>query len=76
MSLHPTVETDGELTTITFTDGKSRQDQNAIAAELEGFTPVPGEHLVLDCRNLSRIRGDELGTLIRLHRRMQACGGN
>jgi anti-anti-sigma factor len=76
MSLQPKVEHDGNVTTITFTNGKVRREGNTIAAELDGLTEdLDGRHLILDCRALVRIHSEELGTLIGLHKRVCASGG-
>src|ERR1043166_9146749 len=70
------VERNDGMTTITLTEAMQRQHQNTIAAELEGLTEDLGNcHLVLDCSVLDFIQSDELGTLIGLHKRMRASGG-
>ena len=52
----PTVEHEGDRTTITLTEGKVRDPENTIAGELAGLTDGLGaRHLVLDFGEVRRI---------------------
>ena len=70
------VERRGNVTIITFTNGRARNVENVIAAELAGHTDGLGAgHLLLDFTHLERLSSLELGTLITLHRSRKASGG-
>ena len=72
----PKVEQRGGVKVITFTAGQVRDVENVIATDLEGLTDDLGKcHLLLDFTNVEYITSVELGTLIGLHKQMQACGG-
>ena len=61
---------------ITFAAGKDRGVEHVIGQALAGQTAaVEGCHLLLDFTNVEFISSVELGTLLLLHKRMQASGG-
>lgn len=61
---------------ITFTDGGIRNMENVLGRELEGLTEsLTADHLLLDFTNVKRITSVELGTLIKLHKRLRETGG-
>ena len=71
----PKLERSGNVTTLTFTANK-RDLHNMLASELDGRTEgLAGCHLLLDFSNVERLHSEELGTLIRVHQRLQASGG-
>jgi anti-sigma B factor antagonist len=65
----------GNVTIVTFTADAVRDVENVIARELVGFTAVAGGHLLLDFGNVRYLNSVELGTLVSLHRSVQAAGG-
>jgi anti-sigma B factor antagonist len=73
----PKVEQSGNVKIITFTGARIRDAmENMIAKELEGRTEGLGEcHLLLDFTKVASIGSAELGTLVTLHKRLQASGG-
>jgi anti-anti-sigma factor len=72
----PKVEKSGNVTILTFTGHATREIGNQIALELEGRTEGTEPcHLLLDFSNVDRIHSEELGTLIRVHQRLQVSGG-
>src|SRR4051812_29767442 len=72
----PKVECSGNATIITFTGNRSRGHDNMIAADLQGLTDDLGRtHLLLDFTQIEYLRSVELGTLIGLHNRVAASGG-
>ena len=72
----PKVEKRGGVKIITFTGGQARDVENVIATELDGLTEKLGQcHLLLDFTNVETITSVELGTLITLHKNLQATGG-
>ncbi len=76
LHLPPKVQQGGNVRVLTFTADGVRDVENMIARELEGHTDGLGEgHLLLDCANVERLSGVELGTLVTLHKRMKAAGG-
>jgi anti-anti-sigma factor len=74
--LHATLVNSDAVSTITFTDGRLRDEADMVAKELRGLTDgLSGRHLFLDFVNVRYITGDELGTLLNLQRKMRAGGG-
>ncbi len=74
--LPPKVEQSGNVRVVTFTADAVRDVENMLARELESCTDgLAGSHLLLDFTNVERLGSVELGTLIGLHKRMQASGG-
>ncbi len=72
----PKVEQSDNVRVITFTADKVRDVENMLARELEGRTDRLGAcHLLLDFTNVEYLNSLELGTLITLHKRMKAAGG-
>ncbi len=72
----PKVEQNDNGRIITFTADKVRDVENMLARELEGRTDRLGAcHLLLDFTNVEYLNSLELGTLITLHKRMKAAGG-
>ena len=73
--LLPKTEHTGMVKIITFTAGQVRLE-NVIATELEGLTDDLGQcHLLLDFSNVENVTNVELGTLVRLHKKMKSSGG-
>jgi anti-anti-sigma factor len=69
-------EHSGKLTIITPVGGKSRDEGNMLADELQGRTEGLGDgHLLLDFTNVGFISSEDLGTVISLHQRLTASGG-
>jgi anti-sigma B factor antagonist len=72
----PKVERNGNVTVITFTPHAIRDVENVIARELLGLTGETGErHLLLDFTNVEYMNSMELGTLVTLHKQIEAGGG-
>ncbi len=72
----PKVEQGDNVRVITFTADKVRDVENMLARELEGRTDRLGAcHLLLDFTNVAYLNSLELGTLITLHKRLKAAGG-
>lgn len=72
----PKVERCGNITVITFTRDAIRDVENVIARELEVLPVETGvQHLLLDFANVTRLSSVELGTLVTLHKRVEAAGG-
>lgn len=72
----PKVERADHVTIVTFTSGPARDVENVIARELGELADGLGEHhLLLDLRNVAYLNSVELGTLISLHKRIEAGGG-
>jgi anti-sigma B factor antagonist len=72
----PKVEQSGSVRIITFTGDKVRDVENVIARELKGnVAGLADGHLLLDFTNVEYITAVELGTLVSLHKRMNASGG-
>ena len=70
------VEQAGNLRIFTFEGGPIRDIQNRLSRELEGRTDgLDGCHLMLDFTNVESVGSEELGTIIRLHRKMNSGGG-
>ena len=73
--LLPKTEQTGTVKIITFTAGQVRL-QNVLATELEGQTDDLGEcDLLLDFTNVEYVTSVELATLVSLHKKMKASGG-
>jgi hypothetical protein len=71
----PKVETSGNMRILAFTGGR-RDIENMLGRELDGRTDgLAGCHLLLDFTNVEALGGEELGTLIGLHKKLAACGG-
>lgn len=72
----PQVEEHGETRVIIFSSGSPREVENVLASELEGLTEeLRGRRLMLDFSRVERISSVELGTLVRLHKKLVAEGG-
>jgi anti-anti-sigma factor len=73
----PTVEHEGGTTTVAFTDTEAWEGENAIARQLlAAFTEAFGRRrLLLDFSRVGHISSEELGTLVAVHRRLAASGG-
>jgi anti-anti-sigma factor len=70
------VEQSGNVRVITFTAGGVRNVENVLARELGGRTDgLEESHLLLDFTNVVYLTSLELGTLVALHKRLEACGG-
>lgn len=76
---HPAskVERSGNVTIFTFLGGKTRNVANVLASELEGsMDQLAGNcHLLLDFTHVEYLNSSELGTLIKLHKKLRASGG-
>ncbi len=81
MSLHAIhatskVERSGDVTIITIRGGNIRDVENVLARDLEGLTDgLAANHLLLDFTHVEFLSSVELGTLIGLHKKQEACGG-
>ncbi len=72
----PKIERSGALTILTFTADTIRNVENVIARELETLNAGTGnQHLLLDFTHVEYLNSMELGTLISLHKRVEAAGG-
>ena len=72
----PTIKHVDDVTTITFSVGKIKGEDNFIARELLGLTEGVGQrHLSLDLTNVISLNSAELGTLVFLSKRRKAAGG-
>jgi anti-anti-sigma factor len=72
----PKVEQGGNVTIITFTADAIRNVENVLARELGGLTTGLGDrHLLLDFTNVDYLNSTELGTLVTLHKEVEAAGG-
>jgi anti-sigma B factor antagonist len=72
----PKVERGGDVTIITFTADAVRDVEDVLARELGGLTAgLAGRHLLLDFTNVDYLNSIELGTLITLHKKVEAVGG-
>lgn len=72
----PKVERGGDVTIITFTADAVRDVEDVLARELGGLTAgLAGRHLLLDFTNVDYLNSIELGTLITLHKKVEAIGG-
>jgi len=72
----PRVQRSGNITIITFIPDAIRDVENVIARELVGATDGPEDrHLLLDFTNVKYLNSVELGTLINLHKQVEATGG-
>jgi anti-anti-sigma factor len=61
---------------LTLAGGKVRDVEDMLAAELgDDLRPAARGHLLLDFTHVEQLGSAELGTLIRLHKRVQAAGG-
>lgn len=70
------VERARNVTVITFTADARRDVENVIARELEGQVDAGAEgHLLLDFTHVKYLSSVELGTLVALHKRIRAAGG-
>jgi anti-anti-sigma factor len=75
-SLPTKVQQSGDVRIVTFTSGKVRDAGNVLAGEPEPCTQgLEGGHLLLDFVNVVFITSVELGSVIKLHKRMKASGG-
>jgi anti-sigma B factor antagonist len=71
-----TVERSGDVTIFTFSDLMARDEGDMLAKELDGHTDdLAGRHLLLNFAHVRCIYSVEIGTLITLHKRLQAAGG-
>jgi anti-anti-sigma factor len=74
--LQTKVECSGDVIILSFSDGKTRGEENRIAKELAALPDDIGpQHLFLDFAKITSIGSLELGTLICLHKKMRASGG-
>src|SRR6478672_10658973 len=72
----PKVERGGNVTIITFTADAARNVENVLARELGGLTAgLADRHLLLDFTNVDYLNSTELGTLVTLHKQVEAAGG-
>ena len=72
----PKVEQGGNVTIITFTADSVRDVEDVLARELGGLTSALGDrHLLLDFTNVEYLNSTELGTLVTLHKQVEAAGG-
>jgi len=72
----PKVERGGDVTIITFTADAVRDVEDVLARELGGLTAgLAGRHLLLDFTNVDYLNSIELGTLITLHKKVEAVSG-
>jgi anti-anti-sigma factor len=70
------VEQSHRLRIITFAASKFRDVEDMLGKALAGQTDgIEGYHLLLDFTNVESISSVELGTLLLLHKRMQASEG-
>jgi anti-anti-sigma factor len=71
----PKVESSGDVTVVTCT-GRAGGAENTVASHLHtGTDRFSGCELLLDFSGVDSVCGNELGILIRLHRKMVATGG-
>ena len=76
LPLPPKSERAGDVRIITFAAGRGRRMEEVIVSELGNSEQAESEcHLLLDFTNVTSITSVELGTLIRLHKKMKASGG-
>jgi anti-sigma B factor antagonist len=72
----PSIEHSGDTTVFIFSGGAVRDEEDMLAKELRGHTDgLAGRHLLLDLAHVRGIYSIEIGTLITLHKRLQATGG-
>jgi anti-anti-sigma factor len=72
----PKVERSGDITIITFSADAVRNVESVLGRELDMLTADPGsQHLLLDFTHVKSLNSMELGTLINLHKRVEATGG-
>lgn len=72
----PKVERSGNLTILTFTAHPVRDVESVLARELSALEAATGaRHLLLDFTHVEFLNSMELGTLVALHRRVEASGG-
>jgi anti-sigma B factor antagonist len=72
----PKVQRCGNITILTFIPDAIRDVENVIARELFGLTDGTGDrHLLLDFTNVEYLNSMELGTLVTLHKQVEATGG-
>ncbi len=72
----PKVEMGKDVTIITFSADAVRDVEDVLARELSGLTTgLAGRHLLLDFTNVDYLNSIELGTLITLHKKVEAVGG-
>ena len=72
----PSIEHSGDTTVFTFSDGAVRDEEDMLAKELRGHTEdLTGRHLLLDFAHVRGLYSVEIGTLITLHKRLEAAGG-
>ena len=70
----PKVERSGDTTVLTFT-GRAAGVENMLGNDFDRRTNAFGaEHLLLDFRKVDLIGGRELGSVIKLHRKMRSGG--
>jgi anti-sigma B factor antagonist len=72
----PSIEHSGDTTVFTFSDQAVRDEEDMLAKELRGhIEDLTGRHLLLDFAHVRGLYSVEIGTLITLHKRLQAAGG-
>jgi anti-anti-sigma factor len=70
------VERSGTLAILTFTAHAIRDVESVIARELGAVTAgTAPQHLLLDFTHVEYLNSMELGTLVTLHKRVEAAGG-
>ena len=74
--LPPKVEKSGNVKIVTFTGDEVRDVENVLAKELKGhLEDLTQCHLLLDFTHVEYLGSAELGTLVALHKRVKASGG-
>jgi anti-sigma B factor antagonist len=70
----PKVESSGDITVITLNGNEMRTVDNILAGLDEHTEGLGGSDLLLDFTNIRFLGSAELGTLVRLHKRLRASG--
>jgi anti-anti-sigma regulatory factor len=72
--LPPKIERTNGVIIITFAEGRIRDMENMLSRELDGLTDdLHATHVLLDFCDVKQVTSVELGTLIGLHKKMEAA---
>ena len=72
----PTMQQRGDVKVITLSGGKVRVVEDLMEGELEGVTDDSrGGHLLLDFSKVEYVNSDDLGAIIKLHKKILRLGG-
>ena len=69
-------ETDKEVLVLSVDGGLLADNAHHFVNEIEKFIALDMRKLIIDCSRLTKISSYGIGTLIRLHKRMQKKGGD